>query len=257
MAKVELRQDPNTAVLIAVAGLFIFGLLMMAWAIRRGSPAMPYASAVEPKQVGPTERSAVSPRAQAAPPAQPNEPPPIPPADKIGRPTITQGPPREWQPKGLYVGDIRVMTDQLAAELVIQILIVGFNATNRNLKVEHSGGHIVFKERSQDPEEKRIPLPSPRICYEKMNKQTIENLSQIFFTIEQRFPREATGAFLKSFEAGNKVYLDFKLLELTVSAHGKPSDTMRLPLWHGVIVYKGEDRPMTGKVAEASAHAGV
>ena len=33
------EKDPNVAVLVAVGGLFLFGLLMMAWAIRRTQSA--------------------------------------------------------------------------------------------------------------------------------------------------------------------------------------------------------------------------
>lgn len=181
--------------------------------------------------------------------AQAAVPPAAPAESGAGVPTLTQGPAREWRPQGLYVAGISVDTDQLPSDLVIQIFVSVFNATDRNIRIKYFRGRISFAEKSGVSAEERVILPSPKISYERMNEQPISNLNQALISIEQRMPSEVARSFLRSFEAGNRIHLSFESLEMRAVADRSPGDAVRLPLWDGVIVYKAAGRPMTGKAA--------
>jgi hypothetical protein len=174
---------------------------------------------------------------------------------RAGRPTVAQGPPRIWRPQGLYVGQINVTTDQLASNLVSNVVVSGFNATECDIIFERVSGNIIFRKSIQDSDEKCAVLPTPEIQQAGDRLQIVGPSSSFILILEQRFTREAEQDFSRSFQTGGQVYLGLEQLKVLAAVHGNPDENTTLPLWSGVTVSKGGERPVTGKAAKGSSVA--
>jgi hypothetical protein len=178
-------------------------------------------------------------------------------SDKAGRATITQGAPRLWRPQGLYVGQINVTTEQVASDLVSDIIISGFNATQRGVVFDRINGHVVFKEMVDDPDDKRTILPSPMLRRDSDRVEVVESDSEFLLLFEQRFARADAERFVRSYDAGGRVYLGFESLTVNVVVHGNEAENTTLRLWPAVTVSKGGERPITGRAAKSGSSATV
>jgi hypothetical protein len=157
----------------------------------------------------------------------------------------------DWRPEGLHVSWLTVNAKHLYTDYYFEITVHGFNATGVPISIADATGNMRIRETIDTPAENSREMPTPKVLHDRTPTKDIANLTQVFFVMEQRVPRDIVECIRAQLEAGKRVRLD--LNSLTVSAvqdqtDGRPT---RLPIWNNASLYQSADQINVTPVYEA------
>ncbi|TWB86823.1 hypothetical protein FBZ93_1264 [Bradyrhizobium macuxiense] len=155
--------------------------------------------------------------------------------DKIPPPTVTQSPPT--LAVGLYVGEIRVMLDDLGKNRRCELTIRVFNGTGGAVEFEKLAGNIKFDAPNNTDPERRGTLPTPTLRHDVA--KVVYPLQEWLFILEQHVPASEADSLVAMLQADIPIHFDLTGLAMYVFAQGKPDEVERLSLWDGISCRRG------------------
>ena len=164
--------------------------------------------------------------------------------------TVTDPPPLVGE-KGIYVGRTLIEAHNLSADLVMDIVIIGFNASGRPIRVREVSGFVSFVAKHIDGQSEAVKLPTPRVLVERGPADEVKNLEEFMVIIEQRVPKVVAEQILASAEQKHAEFY-FDELDIVVESEGSK---MRLPVWSAITLKKPWEKYSVGRIIQAKGTA--
>jgi hypothetical protein len=139
-------------------------------------------------------------------------------------------------PLGLYVGMIIVSASRLAKENTLELAIRAFNGTGEKLRVAFVEGAIKAGRGNLN---ELLHLPPP-VWRTEFTTQPIEPYAEFMVVLDQQLSPATTADYLEGVEQG-AVSLDLRELNIVMEIADNPANRARLPLWHGVRIWRRDD----------------
>lgn len=151
--------------------------------------------------------------------------------------------------KGLYVGQMVVETEGLPNG--IEIIVRGFNATNRALSVQNIEGALRATEVQDGTPQELGHLPPPYFI-EGEGHPDLSNIAhgtEFTLRLGQRVPLAIMGKVqaVSSYRTVSLYCGDLSIVMTTYEKH----ETVRLPLWDGMTLHRSGEQIHTGRAAIA------